>query len=143
MKRKRRQRRRRYTTTLSTHMRTHPWTSNTIFLFSIIRNLVQGLFLYFREWRIEMVLSFHLIITLSFLCENSSIYFLRCVVLLRFGAPEGCSNFVLAKPSGLEQTHCAVSHVHQLTVYSPNKRVEICATFSKCLKDTPRRWPIS
>ena len=38
---------------------------------------------------------------------------------------------------------CAVLHVHQLAVHSPNKRVQSLETYFKCSKDTPQRWPVS
>ena len=65
----------------------------TRFFCSIIRNLVQGRFFTFWNGVFKWLCRLTFIITLSFLCQNSSSLFLRCAVLPRFGAPESCGIF--------------------------------------------------
>ena len=69
---------------------------------------------------------------------------MRCGQLPRFGALEGCSNFFfIAKPCGVDETCDAVLHVHQLDVYTPNKRVQRLETHVQSSKDTLQRLLIS
>ena len=60
----------------------------------------------------------------------------------RLAHSRAAANF-FAEPCGLENTHDAVMHVHQLVVSTPNESAHSRETHFRSSKDMPQRWLIS